>query len=318
MFFIYFLKLISSLECLKLINFEERYYTIINPNNINLENCYFYRFNTLNDNGGVFYINSNNVILNLTKITFFNCSSNLKCGVLFFESISGNCYLNNICGSNCFTLTNNEGQFGSILVSSNMNIFLNLISLTKCTPLENPLGYYNLILRYGNQKLNNNNFSKNICKSESGICNFYVNSNYGDFCNFFNNSVITQIIINYHSLNFHSNIQRYSIISNSKNLIIYNGGFVTMNNCIFKKNIGILFQSSVYVGATHLLTISSSYIEHNDILYQNTVTFSNINTIFTNTFDFINIFCNYNLIHSKNKIKSKKYFLIFSFLYLKE
>ena len=310
------------------INSNNRYYTNLNLENFFIFSCFFLRFNTYVGNGdsshssstsnsynygGIIYIYEIISHFYLLEVTFLNCSCTGRGGAIFFHVITkeSSSFLNKVCGFECWTPINSYYPFGEINVFNNKNNNISFLSISKTTPF---FGYSNecFYLYEGKQFLNNFNSSFNKVKTGSSFVSRQANQINITFSTFFNNSASSYICISMNE-NYNSNLSFLNLIGNnspSYGIFYIYLGIYNFQNSIFFNNINTLLYCN---GGT--IYLNNCNINHiNTIIYGNIIT-SNINLIFTSSYNFYINFC-FNKFQKSNFKKIKLLFFNFYILIL--
>jgi len=225
--------------------------------NIDISNCFFIRSLSLNDNGGVIFVDGGSYSLKILKSMFCNCTvtDSYSGGAIHFNSYSSNVSM--ICGYRCHAISNCFAMF----MCSHLNL-ANYVSVTSCS--FSNTGDHSFGLYYGIQALGNSNSSMNSPNYNSGVLTYYPSSFEGSFCNFANNRVNNWIC-----LYFYGNsgvLASSNIVHNNSPTegVVYLQSAVeyTISKCIFTNNRNTLF----YRYNAGWLTIIDSHISHTDTL----------------------------------------------------
>ena len=282
----------EMLECYDLPNQNYR----LNFNtSFELFNCFFYRTNMYSGQGGVIYCKNLIINMKIIESTFFQCSSTLSGGAIFFDcrSVGTNSELKKICANTCYTGNNYEYQFASLWTHTLSNNYVTYVSIINCsykTDSSDSIHLYS-----GNQICKNFNSSKNFNKADSSFYVAIPNTFLGSFCTIIDNYVTQYICI---MLNHHeNNIFSYSNIVNNNSpngygVIRNHFGSYQISNCIIYNNLNILFYSysgnlnilncQIYHNSAYSLTSITSFanISFNNIQTFNSITLNlnNLNT----------------------------------------
>ena len=235
-FFLFFTS--SQIDIIQKSFIGERY-TINYSNNFNFQYCLFQQCHP-NSNGGGLYIENSNFNISLYRCLFFDCSSYSSGGGFL---ISGNSIKYHFCCSvNCgirhlFATAFNWGH-GGIILATNL-IDLSNINIYKCCPNSDYLGHIGFALCFGNQNVNNLNYSNNLAINIHS--SFYLT--FGDFLkisfsNFNNNIGYDSLSFGHHYTNL--GISEYcNLINNTSTLGAYRLQNISTNsyNLIFYKNL---------------------------------------------------------------------------------
>jgi len=215
---------------------------------IEISFCSFFRTSSFSESGGVIYIITGS--LGISNSMFFNCSSSLNGGAIYFDSST--IQINRICGNCCKAVS---GQF-LFLRTQNNNI--GMISVSYCC--NNGIGSYSINIFNGNNRLDDSNSSFNYCNQVSGFGVSSPSSFSSSMCTIAHTSVKDSLVLLF--VYFNSTISYTNIVSNHSPThgVIYldRNPSVKMMYCIFSKNSNHLF--SVRQGN---LCVYHSFIEHN-------------------------------------------------------
>ena len=231
--------------------------------NIDISDCYFYRFLEFENHGGVIFVNGGTYTMKISTTTFYNSSSVLDGGAIFFYSPSS--FLKMICAHRC----NAPGKHFAYLWSSQEN-WVEYLSMSYCSYMDN--GIVPLYLYAGNQILDNSNSSMNRGGQISGLGVYYPTSFRSYHCTISNNNVTGEICIyfssNKGSMSFANIVHNYSP---SSGVLKTYKETPTIEYSVFSMNNGILFCVS-----TGFLNVFHSFIQHNYTLsISNSITTSN-------------------------------------------
>ena len=288
----------------------------ISSSNIILTNLIFILLNSGNNNGGAININQNNLNFQLFYCSFFNCSSNLNGGAIYFDSNLGISKLFCIFGK--YTFSPSESFFHISLISNNNNDnHCNFTSLSYSS-FDMNSRWCLLNLYYGNQIFNTYNGSYNkIGDHGAGPAFFYPNNSSLIYSTIFN--CFSDILQGNVGLLTNSIYENCNFINNSKSLNRYgyidmntNGKNIHLKNFIFQNNIWTLFYAQKgsitiencffdfysYAGNSPLII---SYITNTLMNYR--IYFQNCNLILTNnilfnSFHILLLFLNINLLQN--------------------
>jgi len=238
--------------------------------------------------------NDYNISMLIYECSFYNCSSSLASGAVYFSNRDGAACLNKVCGFNCFTQSNTVNQFGA-LGSTNSQIILDRCSFSRCSWKTGTRSRC-LYLTYGFHDIKGINISINREMYDQGIIHIYSSSNLNlNYSTFFNNS---QPSTNY-PININNQIGnllsiKYCILAHNtySSYLIFaypgmNNKRIVFDNTIFLKNSGnlILTSTSTVYGSVILIYCvimqsgsNTGAVTMDNVL--NTIT----NTIVTNTF----------------------------------
>ena len=183
----------------------------------------------------------------LIKFCIFSyCSSINSGGAIYFSCSNGACVLNYCCGYFCYATGNNwdkGGQFSYIQSSTSKNNSLLTCSITKCSPNIFTFLSNSIFLLKGNQKVEYLNSSYNFATIYAGFhcyLHTFINVLYN---NFYNNTASDHNIIFFRESP--GKISSTNIIENyaSFRYGVFTVQVTTINvdNCIFLRNFGILF-----------------------------------------------------------------------------
>ena len=228
---------------------------------LNLNNCFFSNF-TSNNNGGVIFIQNNDINFNILceDCIYSYCESN-QGGAIFIQATKSNIILFKICAYKCVASINSN--FGYFETSQNKRNELFFSSLLYCSYIEkigNALTiYYNL----GNIINNNINCSNCYSKFHAGISYSSSGNSTIIFLNFQNNHPQDCTISDsyYDMVNFN----KINVIGNSSPLrygIFYanSNGNIKIIDSVLKNNSNTLFYPNV--GS---ISVKNCYISHINI-----------------------------------------------------
>jgi hypothetical protein len=136
---------------------------------------------TQTSNGGALYCSTSVQYLLVESTFFFSCKTSSTGGAIYFYNTNnGQSVLHEVCGYDCCTTSNSDGQFSYVYVqniASSKN-YVNYSSVTRCVN-ENSSPHYTLYHDNGQIYFPSVNISNNKCYSRSGIyCCPSSDSNY--------------------------------------------------------------------------------------------------------------------------------------------
>ena len=222
--------------------------------------CSFSRVSMFQGDGGVIYLNNDNMPLYVAYSAFYKAQAQ-NGGAIYFKS--NNIHLKMICAYECSS--SSWGLFAYLSVSGESN--LGYLSVSKCGEIS---GFRPIYQELGSQILKSSNSSLNNVIQYSGITSWTSESIVMEYCTFSNNIVFAFVCFSVNSPNTcvsHMNI----IHNNSPGMlaVVHVGGYkCSMANSIFYGNTNRLFSS------TGELTISNCIISHDQTsLTEGTISF---------------------------------------------
>jgi len=226
--------------------------------NVNINNCFFARFDNLNSNGGVILITTNITSLSIIECVFSGCKvlgTSLQGGAI--NAIAKSSTMKMVCAHNCSSTY--YGQF--CYIESYLLIEFDYLTITTC--LEN-IGYYTILSQFGDQKIQNSNISSNVGFT-SGFAACNTEQHMVIYCTFANNHPYNSLIIR--TYGGVENVRLSNIISNTSPKgysIASAGGSSTLqfNECIFLYNMDTLFSTEV----SSKINVNSCIISHSGLL----------------------------------------------------
>lgn len=242
---------------------------------INIFDCFFTRSSGFSDDGGVVYVNSGSLSLNINSSMFYNCACSCNGGAIYFSSI--NSYLKKVCANKCFAST--QYHFAYICASPNNQV--DYLSVSYCS--QSLTGNDPIRLSSGDQKLDNTNSSMNSVREISCLSIVSPSSFMSSHCTFSNNVNSVDIAI-YFSATSGTMSSANIIHNNSPSLgVIYvsENGTPKMNSCLFLNN-----QNKLFYVLTGSLEVSHSFIDHSSSLSANIAVVTSNNNSFTKTISY--------------------------------
>ena len=221
--------------------------------NIGISYCFFSRSSIFSGDGGVIYVNSGSLSMNVNSSVFYSCFCSSKGGAIDF--MSANSYLRMVCANKC--IASSQFHFAHIIASQNNQ--LEYLSLSYCPDISS--GKNPLYLESGNQRIENTNSSMNNDTQYSGIRIWTPNSFTSSFCTFSNNRVSGYTCIYLYSISGTISMLFAIIVHNNSPIlgVVYVDGVGSrkMMYCIFRNNSNNLF----YIGSGSF-EVSHSFIDH--------------------------------------------------------
>jgi len=235
--------------------------------NISIFSCSFQRNTLLSGYGGVIYVFSGSLSMNVSNSEFFMCSCSERGGAIHFASL--NCYLRKICAFNC---TANEYYHFACLDATSNN-FVEYLSVAQCSH-QSVKGYTSFLVYHGKQIVHNSNSSLNIALGRAGIYVDKSNNFSCSYCTISNNIVVINICLRI--LDIQGNISFANILYNNSpqdSVVTVDSVRFYINYCIFIGNKNNLITNGKFGVIYH------SFISHNGI--SSTINNNTIATIAT-------------------------------------
>jgi len=240
---------------------------------INISDCFFSRSSHYAGNGGVIFVISGSYSMYINNSMFYNCSSSLNGGAIFFYS-SNSC-LGMICAHSCSATSLYHFAY---IKTSQVNQ-LEYLSVSKCSHTTS--GDRTICLDSGNQTIDNTNSSMNNANQCSGIYTYTPSSFTSSHCTFSNNKVSNSICVFFFSIIGTISMSYANIVHNnspSYGVVFANGGGSRkMMYCIFQNN-----QNTLFCVLSGSLEVSHSFIDHSGSLSTSIAVSTATNNTFTN------------------------------------
>jgi len=236
-----------------------------------VSDCLFNGFCCSNvSEGGVIYISGNLYSMYVNWSVFYNISSIVNGGAIYFSSVSS--CLRMICANNC---SSTRGHFATIS-SSGLNQ-LYYLSMSICS--YNTSGFCPIYMMGNNLSLFHTNSSMNNCKRYSGIDIINPSSFECSHCAFSNNNASEAICIHLRSFSVTMSMSYVNIVhSNSPSefgVAYFDGpGPKQMLYCIFQNN-----QNTLFCVSDGSLEVSHSFIDHSASLFSTLSSVSTSNNV---------------------------------------
>jgi len=243
--------------------------------NINISYCFFSRYLSFSEEGGVIYVNGGSYSMNVNYSMFYNCVCSSHGGAIYFSSTNSS--LRMICAYRCSCGASNSYHF-AYLQASQIN-HVEYLSLSNCSHITSR--HYPIFIKSGNQRVDNTNGSMNNAQTTSG---FYIQSPSSftsSHCTFSNNKVSEYKCINFDSalgtiLMSYANIVHNNSPNDYGVVFVSGAGSKKMMYCIFRNNQNTLF--CVWSGS---LEVSHSFISHSASFSTSTSVSKSNNNSFT-------------------------------------
>ena len=230
------------------------------PQNYFISNSFLEHINVFGGSPFEFY---HRTIINLLiqDSMFFNCSSDVSGGVLFFQCPNnGNLIMERICGNSCFAP---NYQFSFIDIHSTKKNILIYCSITKCSP-DHLSRDQVLTINNGNTSINNFNSSHNRLYTNSVFSLTSTLNVNMSFLTIVDNLVTNSVAISMNLGSSNCDISYLNLIGNNSpsGYVIYMYySFYFYRNCIVIDNFNSLFYY-IYSGSYGYCLITQSWIRH--------------------------------------------------------
>jgi hypothetical protein len=257
--------------------------------NVYVLNSLFISITSTSGHGGALYCSTSVTYLLIESTSFFSIKAYYAGGAIFFTNTnSGQCVLNEVCGYDCYSTCNYDGQFAYIYVynvASSKNYF-NYSSISRCV---NSNAYYTLRLHNGKICFPSVNLSMNKCNYRSAfICYPYGDSNSFTFSMTYS-SVTDNIAASCTCIMLWISDAKYeikscNILRNTQGSLGSEGTFYTQGNVIIYDSC-ILENTATYIFCVYSGTITlsnctfDSTSNNGNVVTQNKVTKSFIHAL---------------------------------------
>jgi hypothetical protein len=248
------------------------------------------------NNGGALSCSSSVTYLLVESSSFFSCktSSSYSGAIYFYNTNSGECVLNKLCGNDCCsTVSSSFGQFARIYVKnavSNKN-YVDYSSITRCVN-ENSNSCQTLLLYYGKIFCPSVNLSMNKCYYRSAIsCNPFSDSS-SAICSLSYSSFADNSASGYNCIHFNNDGAKYEMKScniirntqvdlNSEGTIRLWGNMLIEDSCILENTATYTFNpaGTSYIFTLSNCTVDKTTISAGSLIIRNTITKSFIHAL---------------------------------------
>jgi len=244
--------------------------------NISISNCFFSRYVTYSESGGVIYVFVCSYSMYLNYSMFYNCTCSSYGGAIYFYSI--NSCLRMICANRCSCGASDCYHFAWCFASQMNQV--EYLSISNCSSSSS--GRFSFGINSVNQRIDNTNSSMNNANEGSGISIYSQTSSTSSHCTFSNNKASQCICIDFYSTigtisMSYSNIVHNNSPSDKGVVNAFGIGSLKMMYCIFHNN-----QNCLFCVDLNYFEVSSSFIDHSSTIFSQGTAVSTTNNSLTN------------------------------------
>jgi len=200
--------------------------------------------------GGAMYFSTIRSINVMVEETLFNNCTALEAGAVFFSCENSGFVMDKVCGSDCFTDSDNDCQFGYIKTGTSKLNGYNMTTMTHCAPSSITNNIIGLKLVNGKQNLTYCNFTYNFGKTHPTLHSETVHSEL-KFCTIAKNVATSNYILQKSASSTNGFIKCNIIDNTSPSIVLNIFSQSYFSDCIIQRNSNTLFQLNAYCYITN-------------------------------------------------------------------